>query len=331
MNNSLNNIIFRNESCTLLQERIDLFIACIGYEDRSFYIYEKLYDQLNPTNLLLFTIDDYSEYTNSKRIIHDAQLKGIDCIIVKYSDSEIVQKKIIEKVKNVLQNESNAKIHIDYSSMPRSWYCKLIELLNEILLPTSSVLFWYSEGEYEQFENGFPTVGIDSYVLYSGKPSLLERKRTHFVGVGYDSIRTNGIITLLNPESVITCSANNPKRIDVLEKVKTINKEIMDESYMNLSLNITDIEFMIAKMSGIVNEIYTIAKSDIVLIPDGPKPLIFVMSMIPWLIGEPGICCLHIIRNNSIFQPKNVKALGKNTTSTFTNEDHIIGFSINKI
>ena len=97
---------------------------------------------------------------------------------------------------------------------------------------------------------------------------------------------------------------------------------------MNLSLNITDIEYMIAKLKGIVNEVFTIAQSDIVMVPDGPKPLIFVMSMIPWLTGKTGICCLHIVRNDSIFKPYNIIARGQNDCSTFSDEDHIIGFSI---
>ena len=108
------------------------------------------------------------------------------------------------------------------------------------------------------------------------------------------------------------------------------NKEIMNESYMNLSLDVTDVEFMIAKISGIINEIYSIAQSDIVLVPDGPKPLIFTMSMIPWIIGKPGISCLHIIRNNNIFKPNNVKPLGNDSSGqTFSDADHIIGFSFN--
>ena len=330
MKNQTQKISFKNEPSSSLCNKIDLFISCIGYEDRSFYIYNKLIDRLNPENLLLFTVDDYADYPDAKKIIDEAIAKGVTCPIVRYSDSEFVQKKIIEKVISVISKNETAKIHIDYSSMPRGWYCKLPELLSQRTSLSNKVYFWYSEGVYSQFDNEYPTVGIDSYVLYSGKPSLVDRRRTHFIGVGYDSIRTNGIITLLNPESVVTCAANNPTRDDVIQKVKAVNKEIMDESFMNLSLDITDIEFMIAKLSGIVIEIYTIAHNDIVIIPDGPKPLIFAMSMIPWIINEPGVCCLHIIRNDNIFKPNNVKALGNNYTSSFSDEDHIIGFSIAK-
>ena len=329
MNNSIQKIKFYNEHCSSLNDTIDLFISCIGYEDRSFYAYNKLKKRLNLANLLLFAVEDYSDYPSAKAIIDEEKDRGVNCIIVKYSDTELVQKTIIDRIEHIIETNKTAKIHIDYSSMPRSWYCKLPELLSNLIPILEKVYFWYSEGEYLKFENEYPTAGIDSYVLYSGKPSLLERKRTHFIGVGYDSIRTIGIITLLNPESVITCSANNPTRVDVLNKVESVNKEIINESFMNLSLNITDVEFMIAKITGIVNEIYTIAQSDIVLIPDGPKPLIFTMSMIPWIIGEPGISCLHIIRNNSIFKPNNVKPLGNDYSQTFSDADHIIGFSLN--
>ncbi len=197
MNNSIQKIKFCNEHCSLLNDTIDLFISCIGYEDRSFYAYNKLKKRLNLANLLLFAVEDYSDYPSAKAIIDEEKDRGVNCIIVKYSDTELVQKTIIDRIEHIIETNKTAKIHIDYSSMPRSWYCKLPELLSNLIPILEKVYFWYSEGEYLKFENEYPTAGIDSYVLYSGKPSLLERKRTHFIGVGYDSIRTIGIITLL--------------------------------------------------------------------------------------------------------------------------------------
>lgn len=41
MSSKYGNIVFNNAASCLLCEQVDLFIACIGYEDRSFYIYEK--------------------------------------------------------------------------------------------------------------------------------------------------------------------------------------------------------------------------------------------------------------------------------------------------
>lgn len=328
MSNVLKKIKFSNEQCSILNDRIDLFIACVGYEDRSSYIYNKLKPKLNTDNLLLFAVNDFKNYPHSKAIMEEANALGEKCCIVEYNKSELVHKTIIQRVQEIISNCNDARIHIDYSSMPRGWYCKLPELLSPILSNKCSVYFWYAEGEYKLLDSEYPTVGINSYVLYSGKPSLSDRKCTHFIGVGYDSIRTNGIISLLNPESVVTCAANNPDRKDVLNRVEEVNKEIMNESYMNLSLNITDIEFMIAKLKGIVNEIFAIAQNDVVLVPDGPKPLIFTMSMIPWMIGKTGICCLHIVRNDNIFRPYNITARGNNTSPTFTAGDHIIGFSV---
>ena len=328
MNNNIKRIQFTNAQCSLLNGRIDLFVACIGYEERSCYIYKKIKSKLDSSSLLLLSVNDYERFPHSKDLIDEERERNVECCIVPYNDAESVQERIVKRVQKVISCCDDARIHIDYSSMPRNWYCKLPELLNPYLTQNSIVYFWYSEGVYPLFDDEYPTAGIKSYVLYSGKPSLLDRKCTHFIGVGYDSIRTRGIITLLNPESVITCAANNPERSDVIKRVEAVNKEIMNESYMNLSLNITDIEYMIAKLKGIVNEVFTIAQSDIVMVPDGPKPLIFVMSMIPWLTGKTGICCLHIVRNDSIFKPYNIIARGQNDCSTFSDEDHIIGFSI---
>ena len=55
---------------------------------------------------------------------------------------------------------------------------------------------------------------------------------------------------------------------------------------------------------------------DIVLVPDGPKPLIMAMSLIPEIVGIPGISCLHVSRNKKFFKPIDVEAI-----------DSVIGFS----
>lgn len=329
MQNQNRKITLTNQHSSLLNNTIDLFITCLGYEERSCYIFNKLKPQLTSDSCLLFSTNSHSTIPSIKKAINDSKQLGIVCNKVQYNDSKKVHNLIISKVKKIIATNENARIHIDYSSMPRSWYCKIPQLLCDFIGSKSQVYFWYSEGIYENFDDVYPTAGIDTYTLFSGKPTLFDGKRTHLIGVGYDTIRTNGIITLLNPESVIICYANNPNREDVATTVKSLNSEIMAESFMNLSLDITDFEFMIAKLSGIINELHSISNSDIVLIPDGPKPLIFSMSLIPWLLDKYGISCLHINRNDNCYIPNNVKALGNNEASVvFTDDDHIIGFSM---
>lgn len=297
-------------------EKSDLFIACVGYEERSFYIL----DQITVKNRLVFTIDDYLQFDKKivKKIENYNDTKNL--CIKKYDDCDGVQKDIVERVIELKEEKENVRIDIDYSSMPRGWYGKIPEKLEPILTENDKIYFWYSEGDYSDDENKFTSVGIESYKVYSGRISFdVQRQRTHIIGVGFDFVRTQGIVSILDPERYIICNAFDPDRLDIRDSVLEVNKNTIEQAEMVMSIQLTDIKYMISKISSIVKELSVGAENDVILVPDGPKPLIFIMSMMPWLSGERGIVCMHILRNNKNFKKINVSAQGK-----------IIGFSMTK-
>ena len=189
MYNNIRNIYINNANNTLLNEDIDLFISCIGYEERSYYLYNRIRKRISMDKMLLFCVTN-STINNSEavQVFKDARdtLESV-CFDVEYGDSSLVQSTIIDRVKSVIENKKDARIHIEYSSMPRSWYCKLPELFCSIMSLQCQIYFWYTEGTYE---NEHHTAGIESYVLYSGIPSIAHIHRTHFIGIGFDSDRT---------------------------------------------------------------------------------------------------------------------------------------------
>ena len=77
---------------------------------------------------------------------------------------------------------------------------------------------------------------------------------------------------------------------------------------MTIALHLNDFEFMVSKMCETANEL--LPSGDIILIPDGPKPLIFAMSLVPLMIEKNGITCLHITRNKDHFEAVDVYATG---------------------
>lgn len=288
-------------------ESIDLFVLCLGYEERSFFILDKIREKLKKSALMIFTIDDYTSFDEDivKRIECEC------CIVEKYNGDMEVQNKIFERVSHISRDGKPKKIALDYSSMPRGWYCKIPELLEHVLNIGSELIFWYSEGEYTEQPDFYSTVGIESYRVFSGRPSFsTNRSRTHFIGVGYDAIRTQGLISILDPEEYVICAAYNPSCPDVHDSICRVNKGVIEQTSNIVSLYITDIEFMISKMKGLIKEYYYTDESDVILVPDGPKPLIFVMSMMPWIINKEGITCLHVIRNSKEVKKNNVKAKG---------------------
>lgn len=292
-------------------DKIDLFICTIGYEERSSYLFDRLAVGLRPDNTLLFATDNYKTFENAKSKIQELSDKGYNPQIIRYQDYESAISRIRERLVQKMKEMSAIFVHVDYSSMPRSWYCRLPMLFEEILRCDDRAYFWYAEGYYSGNYRNFPTAGIDAFELFSGKPALLAQHRVHIFGVGYDFIRTQGIISIIDPEYMVFIESHDSSRTDIFENVMKANERLLSQASMTISLELADFTFMISKLCEIAYE-YT-NQAAAFFVPDGPKPLVLAMSLIPDLVKLPGVACLHVTRNYDQFIPVEVTASGRIT------------------
>ena len=282
----------------------DLFVCTFGYEQRSIFLFEQVCDLGVAVIPLIFLMDDYAEYPHAAKKATEFKAQKKPFYIQKYEDSLSVQERIVETVRSLMLQRESLVVHIDYSSMPRSWYCKLPVLLSNMLRPNDKVFFWYAEGDYPEERNVYPSAGIESFSFYAGKPSLnIENKRVHIVALGYDVIRTQAILSITDPSYLVACYAYNPERKGFVERLKQVNDPVFSRAAIKVPLYVVDFEFMVSKLCELANEFSLFG--DVVFIPDGPKPLIFAMSLVPDMIREgkqEGITCLHISRNKDHFE-----------------------------
>ena len=287
----------------------DFYIFAIGYERRSYYLLDYLMEHFPSAQKLVFVLNDYFKHDHVVQKINQLQEMQIEFHVVDYLQSADVNTCILNAISAVSEKEKTLNIHIDYSSMPRSWYCGLPISLTKIMKNEDRVFFWYSEGKYPDTHEEYPSAGIDSFSLFAGKPSLqIDNNRIHVVALGYDVIRTQAILSITDPSYLVACFAYDPRRDGFLESLHEVNKPILTRAAMTLSLHLDDFEFMVSKMCETANELLPIG--DVIIIPDGPKPLIFAMSLVPNLIDKNGVTCLHITRNKEHFEAVNVEATG---------------------
>lgn len=294
----------------------DIFICAFGYENRSMALYKNIKSVISPNNILVFVFDDYQKYNYIINQI-DEVINEKEIIIekVKYESAIEVCNNIKKMIKVKTQGKEAITVHIDYSSMPRKWYCQLPLLLRNNLREQDKVFFWYVAGTYPVNYEAYPSAGIDSFAVL-GKPSLrIGAKRMHVIGLSYDAIRTNAMISILDPDSYITCSAYDRNNKEISDNVHLINEQVISRANMEISLQIDDFSFMISKLCEIANEFLPLG--DVILVPDGPKPIIFAMSMVPLLLEKPGVTCLHVSRNKEYYSAVNVDST-----------DNIYGFSV---
>lgn len=291
------------------------YIFSIGYEHRSFFLYDELATHITACNSMIFTFSDYEQYPHALKKIKEIKKNNLEIIIENYSSND-VQRRIVDQIKNLMSQSDAVTIHIDYSSMPRSWYCKLPIILKTILRHEDKIFFWYSEGEYPTSYEEYPSSGIDAFSFFSGKPSLqIENNRLHVIALGFDSIRTQAILSITDPDYLVACYAYDPIRKGFQESIKNINEHILSRAAMTLALHLDNFSFMVSKLCETANEL--LPAGDVIFIPDGPKPLIFAISLVPDLVKKVGVTCLHVSRNI-----ENFKAVDVTPTGT------VYGFSI---
>lgn len=275
----------------------DLFICSVGYEERSYYLLQQFRSRVSSENILVFSFDDLVSKTDKENRILDAQLNDILVVSSLYSNTQIFINKVDEFISSKLVHDRKINVYIDYSYMPRMWYCRLPFFLmnyNESI----NFFFLYTEGDYPTKYSDYPTAGIGSLIPFSGTPSLRTHlKRTHIVSLSYDVVRTEGLLSMLDPESIITCNAYDPDDEEIYEHILEINESIILRADYSLSFHLDNFSFIVAKICEVINE--NLPLGDVVVIPDGPKPLIFALSLASELLKEKkGLTCMQILRSD---------------------------------
>ena len=284
----------------------DIFICAFGYECRSMSLYQKVKSVVPLTNIYVFVFKDYQRYDHiCSQIGYAIQEEKINYEMVEYDSACYVWNQIKKIIISRKKENENIRVHIDYSSMPRRWYYKLPFALQEYLDEKDKLFFWYVSGKYPIDYEAYPSAGIDSFSVL-GKSSLrTNSKRMHVIGLSYDSIRTSAMLSILDPDAYITCKAYDKENQEISANVKLANEQIISGASMIVSLRIDDFSFMVSKLCEIANEFLTLG--DVIFVPDGPKPLIFAMSIVPLLLNKPGVTCLHASRNQTCYTPVNVE------------------------
>lgn len=292
----------------------DLFVCCVGNEQRSSYLLNQVSNIIPCENMLIFTFDNLLNYSKENKLIVEKFKKSSS--VGNYEHAKDAQQLIIQFLKKHIESSLSVTIHIDYSSMPRSWYCSLPSMIESIMRKDDRVNFWYVVGEYPDDYTVYPSAGIRSFSLFSGRTSLrTDKKRTHAICLSYDTIRTQAILSMLDPDEYIACDAFDSSNRKIHDNVMEINAETIAHAVMSISLHTDDFSFMVAKLCEVVRDFSP--QGDVILVPDGPKPLIFAMSLVPEFAQLDGVMCLHIVRNTQHFTPVDVIPTNR-----------IVGFSV---
>jgi len=288
------NKISNRDSYKRIDGRLNIFLGMCGYESRSRKMIEVVHAQKHASDKYFgLVFEEYKDLPETKESIAYYHEHGASIINVPYSDLVTSLDIIISSIATEKLPDIGLVVNIDISSMPRYLYCSLPICLSKILNEIDSLILWYIPGEY--IESDFPTAGISNLVLFSGKASLRPQKRAHIIGLGFDSIRSEGILTVIDPNYLITFYSNPSFTNEYTDRIKRDNKNMLNRSELVIPLNIFDYESSLSKLISITKTL--MKEYEVVLIPDGPKPFILLASLIPEFINIEGIISLHVNSN----------------------------------
>ena len=278
-------------------DKYRLILSVSGYEERSTYWVSLILESIHKSDMNQFLVVGFRNLSNKlSRPKNDDFYKnqGLSVRQLDSDDWPDFLKVLDQKINEIrsIANEKPIEIHVDYSCMPRRWYCRLPFYLEKYLRSKDKAYFWYSPGEYPDAE--YPTAGIEDFHVFSGKPSLSAKFRTHIFGLGFDKIRSQAIWSVLDPANLVCFYTDPGSKEGYVERVKKDNKEIMLSADYIFTIPMHDFVHSYSKITGIVREFRSIG--DVILVPDGPKPLILASSIVPSYLKKIGIVCFHVSR-----------------------------------
>jgi hypothetical protein len=266
-----------------------LFVFSCGYEKRSLTQFLYLQDKAKSYDIdyLCFSFATFKQC--GSRPENDGILSqyGVNPIELEPKDWDGAWHHLSDYLTNKL--DGDAQIYIDYSSMPRNWYCMLAKEMGLGKLGSHASLI-YSHGKY--FESQYPCVGYGEFHNFSGRPNITSTREVNIFGLSFDSIRTHGIWNFLDPQLSVAVIARSPNNEDHTQRVRKENPEILAASDIVHEVNISEFGNMLATLIDLSRKHQSFG--DVALVPDGPKPMVIAMSLVPLYLDDKGFYCWHV-------------------------------------
>ncbi len=299
-------------AASLLPKKDRLFIVASGYETRSIYWLSRILESLplsDRVSCLVLGFEDFSTALARPKNDEFYKAQGLKPQAVSSTRRQEFEEFVKREVGSIVvrSGDQPVEVHVDYSCMPRLWYCRLPGLLEELLRPQDYAYLWYTPGVYPEAD--YPTAGVEDFQVFSGRPSLGASLRTHIFGLGFDRIRSQAIWSIIDPQQLVCFYADPAGKQEYVQRVESDNKAVLSIARHVFTVPIHDFAFAYSRITAVASEFGD--QGDVILVPDGPKPLILAASLVPLRLGRQGITCFHVKRRKTEdFTPVDVQPLG---------------------
>lgn len=300
------NLRSRSEN-ELLANKFNLSLFASGYEPRAGYAASKL-EGVDIGEILVFGFESKKEL-KSRRLNDqhfERYLKAQPSIVPKKSPEQVVAD-VAKAIKRM--QKKDLRILIDYSSMPRLWYGRLLEFFRYLVLEEDYKLclwFVYSAGDWHNLNAKRSIKDIYAIPGCEGVPRTTQPTLA-VIGLGYDVLATSAVLDQLEPSKTIAFYAADGSKAQSSKRAVDDNRILISAGDIELlALDYLDVPSAFRKLSDVVVEFLNKGWA-INLVPLGPKP--HCLTCIAVCHRFPEVTCLYV--DGEIAEPQIVKASGE--------------------
>ncbi|MBZ5491303.1 MAG: hypothetical protein LAO76_10265 [Acidobacteriia bacterium] len=209
--------------------------------------------------------------------------------LIRADDDGIVYSLLREEINPL---GSNTRILIDYSSMSRLWYTAVLNWVRFFPGPGSiDVDLLYAVGHHKAEAPPVVIKEILSLPGCEGLPLPLSKSVAVF-GLGFEGSAALCVLDRLEPD-VLLCYLADPAAFpDYPDRTRNANKEVIALADACLKLPLFSVERCFGNLAELVSWHKSEAKTNITLVPMGPKPHVLAALLVAMRFEE--VSCLRV-------------------------------------
>ena len=280
----------------------DAKIFVCGSEPRSRFISEKLlsHNDVSKGSTLVLGFDRNTDELYEKNKLWYEEAYGITPYAVSPNDDRVIYEFLYELWE---RTNGNARILVDYSSMPRAWYSAILNWCRIKTGEYCEIDLFYSIGKYPEHWSRKIVHNIESIPGCESSPGA----KWHIVaifGLGYDGLSPFSVKEWIEPDVIHAFIADPGANQDAADEAIKANKWFLEEVDSLMRLPLHSVESVYRSLGESVSVIQE--KSSVVLVPLGPKPHVLASVLVAY--RYQGTACLRVVHKHG--HPHTIEASG---------------------
>lgn len=281
----MNTIAFAHAPETSLDEGVDAFIACSGYEERASHA--AALHSANARTRIALAFAEQKNHASRKKNDRRLRKMGFE-FVPAFGDAPDIPQQVLRQAIDSASTEV-PKLVIDFSSMTRVWLAAIVEYLATVERPVE-VLFSYSPSKFSPPKHDdLNPVHVGPILPGHGPLQHPSAPISLVLGVGYGQDEALGVVELLDPRETFAFVTHAPLDRRFKPRIERANEELFSRVGHErvIPYSLTDWDSLAFTLDSLCSRLQFETRTVIVSL--GPKPFSLISLLLAQVRKEIGI------------------------------------------